>query len=225
MRQICEQLWVIERPFRIVGAELGVRSTVVQLPDNVLWVHSPVRLSREVRRQLDDLGEVRHVVAPNRMHHLFIKDYQCAYSSALLYGVQELVGERDDISFHAQLGAYSPAGWAGALDQQQVRGIPRLNEVAFLHRASRTLIVADLLMHFPDQTDGWSRLCLRLDGVRGDCAVSRLIRLAIRDRGSLRLSVERILEWDFDRIVMSHGAVVERDGKDVFARAFNWLLA
>ena len=225
MRQICEQLWVIERPFRLMGAELGTRATVVRLPDNLLWVHSPVKLHPEVQSKLDQLGAVRYVVAPSRMHHLFIKDYQVTYPGSFLYGVQELVSERDDISFHAQLGAYSPAGWGGAFDQQQVRGIPRVNEVAFLHHASRTLIVTDLLMCFPDMTDRWTRLFLRLDGVGRDCAVSRLIRFAIRDRGALRLSIERILEWEFDRIVMSHGVVVERGGKEAFAKAFDWLLS
>jgi len=36
--------------------------------------------------------------------------------------------------------------------------------------------------------------------------------------------MERILDWDFDQIVIGHGAVVKNKGKEVFCDAFRWLL-
>ena len=219
MRELADKLWLVEQPFR----KLGVRSTIVGLKDNVLWVHSPIRLSKEVQADLDRVGVVQHVVAPSRMHHLFISDYQTVYPGAQLYGVQKLVEKRREISFHAQLGAYSPASWGGLLDQQQMRGIPLLDEFVFLHKPSRTLIVTDLLMYFPMPVDALTKVFLWLDGIKRDCVVSRLVRLAVKDRGALRLSVNRVLDWDFDRIIMSHGQVIESGGKDVFRTAFDWL--
>jgi hypothetical protein len=46
---------------------------------------------------------------------------------------------------------------------------------------------------------------------------------AIRNRGAARGSVDYILEWDFDRIVVSHGAVLDSGGKRAFEQAFSFL--
>jgi hypothetical protein len=40
----------------------------------------------------------------------------------------------------------------------------------------------------------------------------------------MRAAVERILDWDFDQIIVGHGAAVENKGKEVFRMAFRWLL-
>ena len=52
----------------------------------------------------------------------------------------------------------------------------------------------------------------------------RFMRLrGIRDRPAARASVERILRWDFDRIIVSHGDVLESGGYERFASAFAFL--
>jgi hypothetical protein len=32
-----------------------------------------------------------------------------------------------------------------------------------------------------------------------------------------------MLAWDIDRIVLSHGDLIERDGREVLRRAYAWL--
>ena len=49
-------------------------------------------------------------------------------------------------------------------------------------------------------------------------------RLGIRDREATRRSVERIIEWDFDRILPGHGEIVESGAKEAFRRDFARLL-
>ena len=51
----------------------------------------------------------------------------------------------------------------------------------------------------------------------------RIVRLAVRDRAAARAAVHRILEWDFDRVIVTHGAVLERGGRERFAAAFAYL--
>jgi hypothetical protein len=50
------------------------------------------------------------------------------------------------------------------------------------------------------------------------------VRLGIRDRAaarrSLARSLDRILASDFDRVVMSHGRVVDGGGRPLLERAF-----
>jgi hypothetical protein len=51
----------------------------------------------------------------------------------------------------------------------------------------------------------------------------RLIRFGIRDQRAARRSVDRILAWDFDRVVMPHGSVVRACGRAMIEQAFAFL--
>jgi len=52
----------------------------------------------------------------------------------------------------------------------------------------------------------------------------RFIRArAIRDRAAARQSIERILRWDFERVIVSHGEVLDTGGRERVASAFAYL--
>ena len=222
-RQIADELWVFDRPLRILGVEVGARMTAVGLPDGGLLLHSPVALDEATEREIDELGPVRHVVAPNRLHHLFIEDYRDAYGEARLWAAPGLAEKRRDVRFDGSLGDEPNPGWAGTLDQRLVRGVPLLNEVAFLHRASRTLLLADLAMNFREEVPWLTALWLRAAGVHGRFGVSRFLRRAFRDRSAARESLAAILAWDFERVVVCHGVVLQRQGKRLLREAYDWL--
>ena len=55
-------------------------------------------------------------------------------------------------------------------------------------------------------------------------ALSRVIRwTAFSNPGAARESVDRLLAWDFERVIVGHGAPVVANAKDVLASAFAWL--
>ncbi len=74
MIELAHNLWIVERPQRFYGLEVGTRMTVIRLADGSVLLHSPVELDAEVRWELDAIGRVRYVVAPNRVHHLYAGD-------------------------------------------------------------------------------------------------------------------------------------------------------
>jgi hypothetical protein len=97
--------------------------------------------------------------------------------------------------------------------------------VVFLHHPSRTLILADLLMA-PRVTEAMpaaARLVWRLEGLGHGPATPRSVRLSTLNRRAARRSVEQILEWDFDRIILGHGPNVESRGHEAFREAMEWL--
>jgi hypothetical protein len=194
---------------------------VVRLASGELWVHSPIAPST-VRGELDPLGAVRHVVAPNRYHHLFAGPFRDAYRQARLWGVPGLATKRRDLRFDALLGASPPAEWAADLDQALIEG-SLLEEVVFLHRASRTLISSDLVANMPRDAPFGARVYATLGGFLGRYAVPRALKLAYRDRAAARRAITKILAWDFDRVVLAHGAVIESGGKAIVRQAFAWL--
>jgi hypothetical protein len=225
LRELDRDLWVEERPQRFYGLEVGTRMTVMRLGDGSLLLHSPVALGAALRAELDARGPVRHAVAPNRVHHLYAGEVARVYPQARLWVAPGLERKRPDLAFEGVLGDEAPAAWKGQVDQVFFRGRPFENEVVFLHRASRTLLLCDLAFNFGPRAHPATRVLMRLIRSYGRFGPSRLDPLLIRDRAAARASLERILAWDFDRVVVAHGDVLERGGREALRAGYAWLLA
>jgi hypothetical protein len=231
-KNLASNLWIVDQDFDAGTGQIGTRMTVIKVAGGGLFLHSPTRLDDETKRALDAIGEVRGVVAPARAHHLFVGDYTKTWPSAKLYGPPGLVGDipdfrarigaRRDLKLDAVLGDEPPAEWAGEIDQHLFKGAPWLNEVVFFHPSSRSVIFTDLVFNVPADSRG-PRIFFALVGAPGHFGPHRLIRMMIRNRKAARESVAKILEWDFDRVIVTHGDVLESGGKAKFADAYSYL--
>ena len=223
LRQLHADLWVRAVPYRAMGMPIGRQLVVVRLPGGGLWIHSPIPWSAELRAELAALGEVRHVVGPNCYHDECLREFQAEYPAALFHAAPGLAAAKRDVHFHAELSDVPPADWAGVLEQHLVRGMPRLNEVVFYHAASRSLIIADLAFNVGPEGPWWFALLMRTNGIWGRFGPSRYCRSMMRDRVAVRASLERILQWDFERVIVGHGRNLEGDAKRVFREAYRFL--
>jgi uncharacterized protein DUF4336 len=224
LRQLAENLWVAERPQTFYGLPVGTRMTVVRLAGDRLLLHSPVALDPGLRAELDALGRVAFAVAPNRVHHLHAGEVATAYPGARLWVAPGLERKRPDLRFEAVLGDDAPAEWRDEVAQVFFRGRPYENEVVFFHRASRTLVICDLAFNFGPRSPAPTRLLMKLLRSYGRLGPSTLDPLLIRDRRAARESLDRILAWDFDRIIVAHGEVLESGGREILRRGYSWLL-
>jgi hypothetical protein len=224
LQQLAENIWVAAAPQRFLGLQIGTRMTLVRYKGGKLFLHSPVPLTQALRQSLSALGEVGAIVAPNRYHHLHVKDYIEEYPEAFVYAAPGLARKRKDLRFHDVLGEETPEAWKGNLEQILVRGMPALNEVVFFHPASRTLILTDLCVNYPPSESSWLRLYRRwIQDYEAKFTMARIIKLMVRDRRAIRSSCDRILRWDFDRVTLTHGEILESGGKEAFRKAFRWL--
>jgi hypothetical protein len=223
LRKLAENLWVAERPQSFYALPVGTRMTVVRLAGERLLLHSPVALDRELRAQLESLGRVCFAVAPNRLHHLHAGGVARVYPGARLWVAPGLERKRPDLVFEGVLTDEAPEEWRGELDQVFFRGRPYENEVAFFHRASKTLILCDLAFNFGPSAAAPTRLLMKLLRSYGRLGPSKLDPLLIRDRRAARESLERILAWDFDRVIVAHGDVLERGGHEILRDGYAWL--
>jgi hypothetical protein len=84
-----------------------------------------------------------------------------------------------------------------------------------LHVPSRTLIVADLLFNFRHSSSRWTKLfarnVMRLKNLSG---MSPFFRSMIRDRAAFHQSLNEVLTWDFDRVIVGHGEPIATGGKE-----------
>ena len=201
------------------------RMTVVRLESGGLWLHSPVRPIPERCRAIDDLGPVAHLVAPNKIHSLGVEPWKALYPSAEVWASPAFSKRHPAIAVDALLTDEVGTPWSGEIDHCVIAGHAVLDEVVFLHKASKTLIVTDFIQKHEAAGETWLwRGVKQVAGVLGEeGGVSLDIKLSVRDKMAMRRSVERILDWDFDNLIISHGHCLQGGAKKAVAGAFDWL--
>jgi len=224
LREWADGVWIAEAPLRFYGFEFGTRMTVLRDADGSLALHSPIPLSPTLRSEIDEKGEVRHALSPNKLHHLYMGSVRDVYPQVRLYAPPGLAEKRPDIPFDEELSDKPPAAWAGVLDQHVVRGSRLMDEVVFLHHASATLLVADLCEHFGPDSRPLTRIMARVARMYARPRMPPDWQFSFRDRAKTRASFERILSWDFDRVILAHGALLESGAKTHFEREYAWAL-
>jgi hypothetical protein len=230
-RPLVEGIWVAEGPHLPDGRiPIPVRMTVVRLSDGGLWLHSPIDAMPGLVASVRALGEVRHLVAPNAVHLSWLPDWQKAFPEAKAWGAPGAPARarRKGLAVHWEpdLTDEAPPNWRGDLEQMVVRGSPVHKETVFLHRASRTLILTDLIENLePRRLPVWLGVLARVGGVADpDGKAPPHLRAAFLDRRALRASVERLIGWAPERVVIAHGRIYEANGTAELRRAFRWVL-
>ncbi|MDX5367366.1 MAG: DUF4336 domain-containing protein [Alphaproteobacteria bacterium] len=220
-------IWIADGPAvtGIAGFRFPTRMAVIRLADGGLLIWSPVALSPAMKAEVEALGPVHHIVAPNSLHYMALPEWQHAFPAAKTHVAPGLSSAAPDIVVDAELGDAPPVDWAGDMDQAIIRGNTITTEVVFFHEKSSTAIFTDLLQQFPDGWfRGWRALVAKLDLMReAEPAVPRKFRLAFRDRAAAREGIAHILSWPAEKVLMAHGTPVMDDGRAFLERAFRWL--
>jgi hypothetical protein len=228
---------ITDGPFEyvsVIGMKLPwpftTRMTIVQLPNGDLFLHSPIAYNATLAKQLESQGRIRHLISPNRGHYAHIGEWARAFPDAITWASprvrQRARSQRIDIHFERDLGPQAPEQWRDAMDQAIIPGAV-LDEVVFFHRRSKTLILADTIMNFElERMRQPYRLIARLCGIYAPSGgMPADLRLALwPKRQEVRPAYERVLAWEPERIILSHGRCFETNGTAAIRRAFSWAL-
>jgi hypothetical protein len=182
---------------------------VVRLTDGGVWINSPVEWTSEDMRAVARIGPVRHLVSPTPLHDWRINAWAKAFPDARIWLAKSLADA-------------APPDWSSDLDQMVFRGSRVLNEVEFFHRLSRTLIIGDFIQNYAPSANGMRNFIFKLAGVDGGTPIDARASF-IGNKASGRASLDRLLSWDFDRLIVAHGECVDHDARAFARRAFAWL--
>lgn len=225
LQEFGPNLWVADGPpVSVLGPiTMTTRTIVARLHDGSLWVNSPVALAPDIMAQLADIGPVRYLVAPTRLHVWRLPDWKRRFPAAQLWGPPDVTNPYRGIAFDGMLGDVAPPAWAADLDQVVFRGNRFLEEVEFFHRSSRTLIITDMVQHYPP-IDGrpLRNAFMKAIGL-ADGGVPPEARATMRGRELPREALQRMRAWDFDNAIVAHGDNVTENAKAFVERAFAWL--
>lgn len=207
---IADSIWTIPSPLSLGGLKLNTRATIVRLQDGALWVHSPVRLTDDLKTAVERLGPVKWLIAPCLMHHLFIGAWKTAFPEAQVLAPPGLSKKRPDLEIADTI--IEGATWRDEVDVLYVEGFPANQEHLFFHRASGTLIVTDLAFYNPDAS-GFTQLYLWFNRVSKRPNMPYLVRLFIKDKTALVQSLAPTREWPIEHISFCHHALLSVDAQ------------
>jgi hypothetical protein len=213
MQPLAENLWVIRFPLRLLGTQIGRTVTVVRLRSGELVIHSTGPFTPRDLDAICKLGQPKWLMDATLFHDAFSKAGRAMFPSSVYLAPNGFQAPCEPLT-------PPPQAWAGELDVLELQGMPSVREYVFFHRPSRTLIVADLVFNFGATATPWTHFVFRWGaGIRQYPAMGRLFRMSIRDRKAFNESVRQMMDWDFDRLVMAHGDVIESGAKAKLATA------
>ncbi len=228
LQAFAKNLWIADGPLvRDFGVMFTTRMTVVKLANGSLWVSSPVSVPSDTLKRITGLGTVRYILAATPRHVWRLEGWHRLFPEAQLWvsRTSPFTLKKGHLPYTGILGDAPYHDWADDFDQLAFKGNPLIEEVLFFHKESRTLILDDLIQIHPLVKGKRLRnALLKLSGVASPHGgVPRDIRLSFIYRNLARRSLEKLLSWDFDKLIIAHGACIEKDAKPFVERAFRWL--
>jgi len=228
-KPFADNIWLVDSgPIHAGGLTLPVRMTVVRLDDGALLLHSPTPYTPALAAALEALGPIQHLVAPNVAHWTYLPRWQRAFPRATLWAAPGLAERaqvrRAGLRIDSVLGEAAPPAWASAIDQGVIEGGAGFRETWFLHRATRTLILTDLVQNLePERLPAVTALVAR--ATRGTAGTTPLyLRAALRLGGEpMRAAIRAMVALQPERVVMAHGAPFASGGAGRLKGAFAWV--
>ena len=229
---VADGVWIVDsEPIKVAGGmPLPSRMSVLRLGGGDLMLHSPTRYSDHLKSAIEALGPIRHLIAPSIGHWMFLRDWQRACPAAKTWAVPGLKDRsqvrKAGIRIDAELGDAAPDSWASEIDQVLVRA-PVFKEVDFFHRASRTLLLTDLVLNIePQDLPPVSRVLASALGIvapngKAPIYVRALLKL---NRAEVSQAAARLVGFDAERVIFAHGRWFERDGAAQLRRSLSWLV-
>lgn len=232
LKPVAEGLWLIDGPaIKSYGFPFSTRATVVRLESGDLWVHSPTEWSAALQAELDGIGPVRHLVAPNCIHFAHINDWANANPEATYWAAPGVAARAaknglslpDPVELQWER-AETP--WATDMHQLIVRGSKWFHEAVFFHHATRTLILTDLIEAFDTaKLPAHCRPFVWLNGIEHtDGKMPPILRRSYKDTAAFAEDIETLVSWRPRRVIIAHGDWYEANGTGELERAFRKLL-
>lgn len=231
LREIDKNIWVAEQPLKYLGLNVGTRMTLIRLVSDELIVISPTQVDNDTINQINAIGEVSYIIAPNLYHYLFATSFKAIYPKAKLWAAPGLESKKSDLPIDKVI-SVDKRSFLNEVEYLlfdgfkvfDLKGSSLLNECVFFHQKSRTLILTDTAFHFDESFSLTTQLAARLIGSYKKLSPSLLEKFATQEKEKVKQSVQKVLAWDFERVIMAHGSIIESDAKRKFREGYEWFL-
>lgn len=227
LQLVDENIWLYDgSTVSWYGMPYTTRMTVIRLINGKIWIHSPGKISGDLIDEIQKLGDIEYLISPNKIHHLFIQDWIALCPDAKAYSSPGLEEKRKDIKFYSSLSDVAEIAWQDEIEQLVFRGSKVMEEVVFFHKQSKTLILTDLIENFhPDHFKGLRKILAKITGIispNGKTPLDWRVSF-IFNKAKARVSLQKMIDWNPKRIIISHGECIENDALEFLKKSFGWL--
>lgn len=215
--QLAANLWEIRGEWK---NKLGRRMTVIKLADDSIFIHNAIRLNAAELDWLKNLGSVQYVVAPNTFHCSDAGWMLDHFQNAQLFVPLKKISDFEKQGFKPKnINGEFPKNISSELSCFSMVG-SKMEEAAFIHHPSKTLIFCDLAFNMADVFTGFEKIIMNLNKVGIRFGPSRITKLLFtKNTGELIQSYKNILTQDFDRVIVNHGDVLPSNGKNLLRKS------
>lgn len=230
IREITPEVVTFSKPFsKFFGFfPMGGRSTAIKLSSGDVWVVASTPYSDETKTAVEKLGTVKYILAADADHHFFLTDWKKNYPDAKMIGVETLPGKKKGEHWKFDE-VYKPGeenkfGFEDDIEAIYFSGFSK-KDVAWLHKSSKTLIVADLIFNLP-ANEQYSKSKQRKTGLFTKKLNpytefhKNFIWSESKDKSAMTRDAKAVNEWDFERIIPCHGDTIETDAKRAWASVY-----
>lgn len=184
-----------------------------------LVLYSPVSLTPDHVRQIDSIGRVTMIIAPNLYHHMFLRNCAAIYNNARVLVPKGLTSKIGPIA-NAEVIDDTIVIEPNEIEHFTFAGHD-IHETILFHKSSQTLITADLLYNYSADQFFAEKLWFRLIGCYGKPDVAFYHRFSVNDRASAADLIRRVNSWQVSRVIMSHGRILtDERASEVFTTAW-----
>lgn len=205
---VAENLWTLQYPLSMFGAPIGRTVTIIRLRSGKLVIHSTAAFTLEDVAAIKALGEPGWLLDVTNIHDTHAKEGRAAFPD-IPYLAPEGFSEAAGVATQS-LGA-PPVEWGDEVQVLELAGKAEMaREYVVFHRPSGTVIVADLAFHVTEEAPAGLRLYATVvlkGGGSHDTAMPAPQKWAARDKEAFEQSLEKMMTWDFERVITGHGDV------------------
>jgi len=211
LTQLEDNLFTVVGEVHMPAGNFPRRMTVARLRDGRLVVFSAIALDEPEMRELEDWGTPSFMIIPNERHRMDAKIWKDRYPGLVVIAPP---GARDRVAEVVTVDATSVDFGDPDVRFVTVPGTAQMESALIVKaKSGTTLVVNELIWNVADRP-GVSGFLFRAAGFTGDePKIPKVTALtSIKDKRALRAQLE---EWagleQLTRIVVSHGAIVEKD--------------
>lgn len=218
MIELADNVWLYRYELKALGVDIGRNVTVLRLKCGRLVIHSTAPFAEADILEIRGLGEPGWLVEGMVDHDTFSVEGRKAFPEIPFIAPR---GFQKRVEFEVGCIDQPPAEWMPELQVLRIDGAPKMAESVLFHHPTGTLVVCDLLFHFPQPPSLWAKILLTIALGRDPApGFSKRLKMAIEDRSAFVASLEKVLSLPIKRIVPGHGVVLDDDAKERARRLF-----
>jgi hypothetical protein len=232
LKPVQNGVWIVDSgPMAVMGfMQLPIRMTALRLHDGSVMLHSPTKFTATLKQELEQVGPIAHLVAPNSAHWMFVKEWQDRCPAVRTWAAPGLSQRRQVRHMGVQIDGEMQEGplahWPGEIERVLIKGVG-FAEVALFVKHAKLVVLTDLVLNLEASKLPLAlRPAARLAGVLApDGKAPLYLRALIRlKRTQARQAAQRLIAHKPELAIFTHGRWFESGAEEKLRKSLAWLL-